>query len=50
MKKPQTVNKPVVFLWMLHEHAGLSPQGYAQEGTAKRKITGKVTGNWVRKR
>ncbi|MDF2189547.1 TonB-dependent receptor [Paraflavitalea sp. CAU 1676] len=44
MKKTKTVNKPVVFLWMLVLCIlALSP-GYAQEGTAKKRITGKVTG------
>jgi TonB-dependent starch-binding outer membrane protein SusC len=44
MKKTKTVNKPAVILWALVLCLVAISQGYAQDGTAKRKITGKVTG------
>ncbi len=44
MKKTKTARKPVVFLWMLVWCILAIAQGYAQDATAKRKITGKVTG------
>ena len=43
MKKTKTARKPVVFLWTLVLCILAISQGYAQEGTARRKITGKVT-------
>jgi len=43
MKKTKTVNKPAVILWALVLCLVAISQGYAQDGTAKRKITGKVT-------
>lgn len=43
MKKTKTARKPVVLLWTLVLCILAFSQGYAQEGTARRKITGKVT-------
>lgn len=43
MKKTKTARKPVVLLWTLVLCILAISQGYAQEGTARRKITGKVT-------
>ncbi|WP_276481990.1 SusC/RagA family TonB-linked outer membrane protein [Paraflavitalea pollutisoli] len=44
MKKTKTVNKPVSLLWILVLCMLAISPGYAQDGTAKRKISGKVTG------
>lgn len=44
MKKTKTVKQPVVLLWTLVLCLLAIAQGYAQDGTAKRKLTGKVTG------
>ena len=44
MKKTKTVRKPTVLLWTLVLCILAMSHGYAQEATAKRTITGKVTG------
>lgn len=44
MKKTKTVNKPVSLLWILVLCMLAISPGYAQDGTAKRKISGKVAG------
>lgn len=44
MKKTKTARKPVALLWTLVLCMLAIAQGYAQGGTAPRKITGKVTG------